>query len=275
MADFFESFHPKIIHVYHRDAQFWRQHKQRIASRPTRLLSFVYAYSGHGVMELDGEPHALGPGYAFQIPYSRHLLLTTPEEAPLCYYTVQYDFTRVEWDGDQPCCQEPEHKILPFPLLVPLADRTGMETAMARLYAIWNERRPDHVGQAKLAFLSVLQQTQAHLRRSRQQSPTEQAIRESAAYINQHYYEQLDRDSLARLASLTGSYYSVLFKRYMGCTLVSYISRVRMDKAMQLLKETNLPIAEVARQVGFEDALYFTRVFSRAVGMTPRAFRNG
>jgi AraC-like DNA-binding protein len=125
----------------------------------------------------------------------------------------------------------------------------------------------------KLAFLALLHYVNDQLSAQRQESEVEKAIRASAMYIEQYYNNRIDRDMLARQVSLSSSYYSVLFKQYMGCTPVQYITRVRMDKAMQLLKESNLPVSEVARQVGFEDALYFTRVFSHSLGLTPRAYR--
>jgi AraC-like DNA-binding protein len=274
MHEFLEMFHPRIIHVFHRDEAFWEMQKSRVTSKPTRLLSFVYVYKGEGRMELDGICYPVVTGSIFQIPFGRHLILHNGTAHQLCYYTVQYDFTLVENSEDGKArCTEPIDKVLPLPLVVPMLDPDGVKVSMEKLYRLWNGRQSGFAAKTKLAFLALLHYVNDQLSAQRQESEVEKAIRASAMYIEQYYNNRIDRDMLARQVSLTSSYYSVLFKRYMGCTPVQYITRVRMDKAMQLLKETNLQISEVARLVGFEDALYFTRVFSHSLGLTPRAYR--
>lgn len=273
MQEFLERFHPRILNVFHRDASFW-ENGSKVVSNKTRLLSFLYVYNGEGRLELDGAGFPLAAGHAFQIPFARYLVLHSVPDSPLCYYTVQYEFTLIDWETESAHCTMPEDKVLPYPLVMPMSDRNGMRSGMERLYWLWNSKQSGFVAKTKLAFLSLLQHVHEQQNADRRESEAERAIRKSAAYIEQHYPEPLDRDMLARRVSLSSSYYSVQFRQYMGCTPVQYITRVRMDKAMQLLKESNLPVSEVARRVGYEDALYFTRVFSRTVGMTPREYRH-
>ncbi|MBD2845490.1 helix-turn-helix transcriptional regulator [Paenibacillus sp. IB182496] len=274
MRELLAQLHCRIINVFHRNRDFW-QRQPYIISNPTRLLSFVYVYGGEGELELDGARTALEAGCVFQIPYGRHLVLRSEPQRPLCYYTVQYDYTRVVWEGEAAACERPAARILPLPLVMPMPDQAGMRVGMERLYRLWTSKSPGFAGRAQLAFVTLLHHVFDQTSAQREADPAEQAIHASAAYIEQHYADPLEREALARRASLSSSYYSVLFKRHVGCTPVQYITRIRMDSAMQLLKESNLPVSEVARQVGYEDALYFTRVFSRAIGMTPRAFRRG
>ena len=58
-------------------------------------------------------------------------------------------------------------------------------------------------------------------------------------------------------------------------TVVEYITKKRIDKAKQLLTNTDLPIMTVAEYTGYPDYSYFTRVFRKETGVTPRAYRVG
>ncbi|GAA5026415.1 helix-turn-helix transcriptional regulator [Actinopolymorpha pittospori] len=58
-----------------------------------------------------------------------------------------------------------------------------------------------------------------------------------------------------------------------GCSPKEYVLRIRLNRAKELLAESDLTIAEIARRVGHDDAAYFTRMFSRRAGMPPGAFR--
>jgi two-component system response regulator YesN len=66
------------------------------------------------------------------------------------------------------------------------------------------------------------------------------------------------------------SYFCQIFKAETGETLTSYITRKRLSKAMELLKASNLKIYEVADRVGFSNQYYFSNVFSKYYGFSPK-----
>lgn len=275
MQAFLSTFHPRIIQVYHRDHSFWQSGTMCVETSCTRMVSFLYAYGGQGELQIDDECHPLGSGDIFQIPFGRRLALRTTPTTPLCYYTIQYEYAHVGWDNGQPYCYKPESQQLPIPLVVHVPERAGMREAMEELYTVWQTKQPGYADKAQVGFFSVIHQVMVHLGAHREETPNERAVRESAAYIKTHYQEDLDRDRLAARAAMSGSYYSVMFKRFMGCSPVQYMTKVRMEKAMKMLKETHKTIAEVGHAVGYEDALYFTRVFTRYAQMTPSEYRQG
>lgn len=102
--------------------------------------------------------------------------------------------------------------------------------------------------------------------------PDDLSIR-TARLIQQHYYEELDLTVIADRLHVNASYLSHLFKRTMGVGLTQYITRIRIEQAQRLLRETNLKIAEIAKDVGLKDPRYFNTVFKRQTGMTPVAYR--
>lgn len=93
------------------------------------------------------------------------------------------------------------------------------------------------------------------------------------AFIDTNYAQPLTLDSVARQFYLSPSYLSRYFKSQMGENFVDYLTRIRMEHAIQLMKTTTLMIHEVARLVGYENINYFSKLFKRVTGKSPREFR--
>jgi two-component system response regulator YesN len=117
------------------------------------------------------------------------------------------------------------------------------------------------------------------LSESEQQEPLEDMetfnylIRRICEYIKKHLEEDLSLSALSNIFHINPSYLSRIFHKETGTQLSQYITEARIDKAIALLKTTDDKIYEIAEKVGFETAGYFTKVFCRAVGMSPKEFR--
>lgn len=273
MYDFFDRFYPHILNVVQGKLEHWETQGTQFYRKSTGRLSLFYVYEGQGSIELDGEKHPLSEGSVAQIPARRRLVIRNAPEIPLRYFMIEYDFKLVKWQGELTRCEEPPEKWLPFGPVEPLADHRGLRSEMLLLYRVWSEKKNGYSGQAKLLFFNLLLRISDQLHERQKDDSAERSIMDCVNYINNHYQESLERGSLARKVSLSSSYFSVLFKRYVGCSPVQYITKVRLDKAMQMLRGSNKPVAVVALEVGFHDPLYFSRVFTREIGVTPRAYR--
>lgn len=95
----------------------------------------------------------------------------------------------------------------------------------------------------------------------------------TALFIRKQYYNPIDLTTIADHLHVNPSYLSHLFKREMGIGLTQYITRIRIEQAQHLLKETDWKIARIARSVGLSDPRYFNTLFKRHTGMTPAAYR--
>jgi AraC-like DNA-binding protein len=102
---------------------------------------------------------------------------------------------------------------------------------------------------------------------------TAQKVAESIAYMKQHLDQQATAASFAALANLSESHYRSLFKRLVGYAPMDYFIRLRMHKACQLLDTTALNVKEIAARVGYEDPLYFSRVFKAVMDLAPTLYR--
>lgn len=92
-------------------------------------------------------------------------------------------------------------------------------------------------------------------------------------FIQKNYSSHLTLDDIAGVVYLSRSYASSLFKEQTGCGIFEYLNAVRIDSACALLRDTDLSLAEIAQQCGFEDQSYFTRVFKKAMRRSPLQYR--
>jgi AraC family transcriptional regulator len=94
-------------------------------------------------------------------------------------------------------------------------------------------------------------------------------------YILAHLDRNLSLQELADLVDLNPHYFCRLFKAASGLTPHQYLLKSRVDQAAQLLRSSQLPIADVAQHVGFYDQSRFTQVFRRWMGVTPKHYQKG
>lgn len=98
-------------------------------------------------------------------------------------------------------------------------------------------------------------------------------VRNVINYIDQHLAEELSLSLLAEEFGRNASYLSDTFHKEVGETVSTYIARQRIQMSLQYFNTTNMPVAEVAQAVGYEDFSYFSRLFRRYVGQSPREYR--
>ncbi|MDO5422928.1 MAG: AraC family transcriptional regulator [Eubacteriales bacterium] len=92
-------------------------------------------------------------------------------------------------------------------------------------------------------------------------------------YITQHYCEDLSIQDLSDLCCINPNYASQLFKQETGCTFSSYLTDLRIQRAVHLLTTTDMAVFLIASHVGYRDYFYFAKVFKKITGSTPTAYR--
>ena len=98
-------------------------------------------------------------------------------------------------------------------------------------------------------------------------------VQEAIRYIEHNYSTIRSIEEIARFCTITHSHLSRLFKVKLNMTLQDYLIDYRLSKAKDLLINTNKPIYEIAKIVGYEGALPFNKAFRKRVGMPPREWR--
>ena len=98
-------------------------------------------------------------------------------------------------------------------------------------------------------------------------------VREAKNYIDSHFKEKITLESISDIVELNPVYFSVLFKKETGMNFSTYLVDIRTEKAKEMLKNSNETIKAVAENVGYKDVRYFSRLFTKTVGIKPAVFR--
>ena len=114
------------------------------------------------------------------------------------------------------------------------------------------------------------------LRDLKSQQESSDIMSSAIRYIEKNYTDEaISLNSVAQAINISANYLSALFSQKMGVSFVEYLTQKRMNRAKQLLQRTNLRSSEIAYEVGYRDPRYFSFVFRKTQGCTPRAFRAG
>ena len=93
-------------------------------------------------------------------------------------------------------------------------------------------------------------------------------------YVKNNYASKITLDDVAKHVYLSRSYLSSVFKEETGYSLFNYINRVRVEKSKLYLLDNSISLVDVAAMCGFEDQSYFTKVFKKATGVSPKKYRD-
>ena len=99
-------------------------------------------------------------------------------------------------------------------------------------------------------------------------------LKTAVDFIDQHYMEEdMSLNKAANVANVSANHFSALFSQNMGQTFIEYLTSLRMDKAKEYLRCTGMRSSEIAGEVGYKDAHYFSYLFKKTQGMTPSDYR--
>ena len=92
-------------------------------------------------------------------------------------------------------------------------------------------------------------------------------------YLNKHFFEKVELADCAKMMHISTGRFSHIFKECTGVSPYAYILNLRMKMAAELLALSDLPIAEIAYKTGFDNPLYFSKIFKKQYGVSPSSFR--
>ncbi|UQZ86919.1 HTH-type transcriptional activator Btr [Paenibacillus konkukensis] len=183
---------------------------------------------------------------------------------------VPLEMAWVAFDGDQAAALLSMIGIHPGQ---PYAKGVGTTEVALTLQHFWSAGalRP---GRTRLRFLSLLYELIDLLdqRPEADGSPKHRQkdwVKKSLDYMNTHYSEPIDVNHIAQHAGIHRTYFSKVFTQHLGISPLKYLMRLRMNKAMQLLRETGLTVTEIALSLSYSDTATFSRAFSLYFGASP------
>lgn len=222
----------------------------------------LYVSQGWIEVEIDGEMKQVGAGHcAYIAPHDRHYY-SFPLESHSRNYWMHFGGSAIDEIlsslGITGSC------------VIPVHSRTSFENILRRLNGIQALDNPSLIPEQNSLLLQMLTLLNTRLA---PELINNENIYTVSSYICEHFAEPLTTEDMARIACLSASRFSHLFTRVIGYSPYHFLQKTRIDKAKYYLSMTSIPIQDIASMVGFNDPMYFSRIFSRYVGCSPRRYR--
>jgi AraC-like DNA-binding protein/ligand-binding sensor protein len=99
-------------------------------------------------------------------------------------------------------------------------------------------------------------------------------IKKGEWYISKNFTRRISLQDIAGASGLSAPYFSAIFKEEVGESVFSYLNRLRVERASELLSTTDFPLGKIAKDSGFDDQSWFSKTFKTYTGMSPHRYRN-
>lgn len=234
--------------------------------RENDIVIFQYTLRGLGEIEIKGERYSLKEGDAFfvQVPSNhRYYLPENSDEWEFIYLTlIGKEALQAQKDIEQQI-----GNVLHMNIYSP-----AISLIFDTLKGISEGRYHDSYATSAIGyrFLMELYRYINHLNDD-QELPN--AIHRAILFMQKNYSDPLTLDDIVNVSKLSKYHFSRLFHRYTQLTPIQYLKKVRMNRALELLKHDHLTIEEIARLVGYANGNYFSKVFRKTFGLPPGEFR--
>ncbi|MEO1010838.1 MAG: AraC family transcriptional regulator [Bacteroidota bacterium] len=241
----------------------------RIRKQGAPEYIFIYCVEGSGVLKIKGTRIEVHPNHFFLIPkYTAHEYWATPDN-PWSIYWMHFE------GGMAQHLLERYHSLAPTLGTIPFA---GHRIALFdRIYKILTS---DYVAPT-LEYANILGLNfigsfiYSQVENTIDVPATRHLVDEIVEYLQQNLHKSLKAEDISQKFNYSPSYLFHIFKKRTGYSLIHFFNLKKIQKACEYLKYTDLSVKEIGFRLGYQDALYFSRLFKKHMGLSPRAYKNG
>ncbi|MFS0919155.1 ABC transporter substrate-binding protein [Brevibacillus sp. 179-C 1.1 NHS] len=245
---------------------------EQLRSYQLPASAFLFTVRGSGLLRLDGNVHTIMNCYIshagkgtyvdieevqdeleyFLILYKAHLPLPSRQELLRLLektqpFHIQYGFT-------------PMHQANVF-------------VAISRMQQAWNHNGNLDKLRAKTLLYQLVCELMTQMQSQGIGATVPNLVVQAVRFIEEHYAEAFTLDDLATLLNCSSRSLQRTFKAQLAIGPIDYLIQVRIQKAQELLRQTNVGLKEVAEAVGYADSYYFSRIFKKHTGISPSSFK--
>ena len=128
--------------------------------------------------------------------------------------------------------------------------------------------------ESAIAYAKIMISQAIEIRDQNSGNKNRSILKTAVDFIDSHYMdEEISLNTVANVANVSSNHFSALFSQNMGQTFIEYLTTLRMNKAKELLRCTGMRSSEIAGEIGYKDAHYFSYLFKKTQGMTPSDYR--
>lgn len=262
----------KELHItdigYYPQAEFHYRERLR---EDARQFVLIYCVEGHGWFELDGRREDVSSHQFFILPKGKAHKYGSCSTTPWTIYWIHFDGEKASFFAngfDKPTNISPnfdsriEERLRLFEEIFTILSKGYSSNNL--YYAITS----------LFHFLGSMKFLGEYRESGTTGDKQKNTIDEVIHYMSENIESKITLSDIATHAGLSASHLSALFQKKTGYSPLRYLTHLKVQKACHYLDFTDMKIVQICPKIGIEDAFYFTRMFSKVMGMSPTEYRN-
>lgn len=232
----------------------------------------VYIANGHGSITMDHKRYTIRDGTLLYIcPDVPHEIeIVSGEHAEIM--TVHFNCVSVSFT-DGAWVAVPEAKSLPFSIVEYVTENLVIAELFRKLTESWKDKLPGYELAARSYLQELLLAVYSETHRENKNYALGSKIETIIRFMHESIQKQITLSEIARLVQLSPAYLTRSFKEATGYAVIEYFNKIKIDRAKELLIESDGKVRDVAQSIGFGDEFYFSRLFKKITGVSPKEYR--
>ncbi|WOD62448.1 AraC family transcriptional regulator [Niallia taxi] len=231
------------------------------------LFLFQYTLAGCGYIEVDETLHKLGKGTGFmvEIPSNhRYFFLESNTDWEVLFIMFRPTNIEEEW----------RHAVSSLGQVFSMPEDSSPIRLLKSVFASAAKNHiTDGFRASAIVYEFVMELFRNHVSAKKEKHSWPDPIAEAASYIEETYQSLQSLEEIAAKVNLSKYYFTRLYKKTTGYTPIEYLTKVRMEEAIRLLRDSDMTMEAIAQELGYSTGSYFIKVFHQWIGISPGEFR--
>ncbi len=248
---------------------------EKISYGFTRTLQhhvMIFVCDGNGHIMIGENKYTIKKGMLFYIPPGVQLTIGPRTQNPEHYMVVHFSGSRMVLGSDGKWKFRENIQTLHQPSAQEITDFAPLEELFEKLLVTWNDKGPSYEFVAATFLRQLLIWIYQNNIKQSKNHAISLKIDQIIEYMRQNINGKVTLEELSGIAGLSTFYLSRAFKEATGYPIIMYFNKMKIDKAKELLVEGNKKVKEVAYELGYTNEFYFSRMFKRVEGLSPKEF---
>ncbi|MCH5138339.1 helix-turn-helix transcriptional regulator [Clostridiaceae bacterium UIB06] len=245
-------------------------------SKTTRKLKhheLFFVTGGNGYITTENRGYSLKQGMLFYLkPDTQHSIESDLGD-PLNFLSVHFSFVHVNYYDDK-WDLTTENNALELPVMQQFKSYYRVFYIFKKLVETWSVKLPAYEFLCKTMLQKLLFEIYDNLKRQNTNYSTTLKVEKIIKYLHENINKSITLTELSELVSLSPSYLSRTFKDTTGYSVIEFFNRMKIHKAEALIVIGDKKIKEISDSLGFKDEFYFSRLFKKIKGISPKEFYN-
>jgi AraC family transcriptional regulator, arabinose operon regulatory protein len=246
-------------------------HYRKRAKDEAEQYILIYCIDGSGWFEIDGVKHKVQPNNYFILPKGKSHTYGSSLNNPWTIYWIHFDGEKAGFfsEGlDKPNPVNPERNSR-------IEHRLNLfEEIFSTLKNGYSKNNLDYSTSSLFHFLGSLKFLGAYRESLSARDKKQDIVDDAIHYMRENIHKKLSLNNIADYIGLSASYFTALFHKKTGHSPLNYFIQLKIQQACHHLDFSDMKVNQISSLIGFDDPFYFSRIFTRVMGLSPSDYRD-